>query len=143
MHLWLLKLELQEDLQQLQGSKASPSNSQDEEQAVPIQGQEPLTASMLAATPTQEQKQKLGKHLFPLVQIMCPDLTWKITGKLLEIDHTKLLHMLEDHISLKEKVSPDNTALLSLWFILTFHSRSRRLWPRNNGRIWATGSSLW
>lgn len=31
--------------------------------AVHVQGQEPLTASMLAAAPPQEQKQMLGKNL--------------------------------------------------------------------------------
>lgn len=30
--------------------------------AVHVQGQEPLTASMLAAAPPQEQKQMLGKN---------------------------------------------------------------------------------
>ena len=89
-----------------------PGGPSNEEQAV-IQGQEPLTASMLAATPPQEQKQKLGQRLFPLVEIMCPDLAWKITGKLLEYDNAELLLMLEDNNSLKKKVSPDNTALLS------------------------------
>merc|ERR1711976_687771 len=36
--------------------------------AVFIQGQEPLTASMLAAAPPNEQKQMLGERLFPLIQ---------------------------------------------------------------------------
>ena len=36
------------------------------QQAVLIQGQEPLTASMLAAAPPQEQRQMLGEHLFQL-----------------------------------------------------------------------------
>jgi len=36
--------------------------------------QEPLTASMLAAAPPQEQKQMLGERLFPLIQRMYPDL---------------------------------------------------------------------
>ena len=89
-----------------------PGGPSNEEQAVLIQGQELLTASMLAATPPQEQKQKLGQRLFPLVQSMCPELAWKITGKLLESDNAELLHMLEDNNSLKKKVSPDNTALL-------------------------------
>ena len=44
------------------------------QQAVMIQGQEPLTASMLAAAPPQEQKQMLGERLFPLIQRMYPDL---------------------------------------------------------------------
>jgi polyadenylate-binding protein len=73
--------------------------------AVLIQGQEPLTASMLAAAPPQEQKQMLGERLFPLIQRMFPELAGKITGMLLEIDNSELLHMLEDHQSLKGKVS--------------------------------------
>jgi len=74
------------------------------QQAVLIQGQEPLTASMLAAAPHNEQKQMLGERLFPLIQRMYPDLAGKITGMLLEIDNSELLHMLEHHESLKAKV---------------------------------------
>merc|ERR1711972_945115 len=74
------------------------------QQAVMIQGQEPLPASMLAAAPPQEQKQMLGERLFPLIQRMYPDLAGKITGMLLEIDNSDLVHMLEDHNSLKSKV---------------------------------------
>ena len=74
------------------------------QQAVHIQGQEPLTASMLAAAPPQEQKQMLGERLFPLIQRMYPDLAGKITGMLLEIDNSELLHMLEHNESLKAKV---------------------------------------
>lgn len=73
-------------------------------QAVHIQGQEPLTASMLAAAPPQEQKQMLGERLFPLIQNMYPDLAGRITGMLLEIDNSELLHMLESRESLKAKV---------------------------------------
>lgn len=74
------------------------------QQAVHIQGQEPLTASMLAAALPQEQKQMLGERLFPLIQRMYPDLAGKITGMLLEIDNSELLHMLEHNESLKAKV---------------------------------------
>lgn len=74
------------------------------QQAVVIQGQEPLTASMLAGAPPQEQKQMLGERLFPLIQMMYPDLAGKITGMLLEIDNTELLNMLEHHDALKNKV---------------------------------------
>lgn len=74
------------------------------QQAVHIQGQEPLTASMLAAAPPPEQKQMLGERLFPLIQRMYADLAGKITGMLLEIDNTELLHMLEHNESLKNKV---------------------------------------
>uniref|UniRef100_A0A671P0A8 Polyadenylate-binding protein n=1 Tax=Sinocyclocheilus anshuiensis TaxID=1608454 RepID=A0A671P0A8_9TELE len=75
--------------------------------AVHVQGQEPLTASMLAAAPPQEQKQMLGERLFPLIQNMHPSLAGKITGMLLEIDNSELLHMLE---------SPESLQVLSTCF---------------------------
>lgn len=75
-----------------------------QQQAVHIQGQEPLTASMLAAAPPPEQKQMLGERLFPLIYRMYPELAGKITGMLLEIDNSELLHMLEHNESLKSKV---------------------------------------
>jgi hypothetical protein len=46
----------------------------------------------------------LGERIFPLIQQMQPDLAGKITGMLLEIDNTELLHMLESRESLKAKV---------------------------------------
>uniref|UniRef100_A0A8C1MCJ0 Uncharacterized protein n=1 Tax=Cyprinus carpio TaxID=7962 RepID=A0A8C1MCJ0_CYPCA len=72
--------------------------------AVHVQGQEPLTVSMLAAVPPQEQKQMLGERLFPLIQNMHPSLAGKITGMLLEMDNSELLHMLESPESLRSKV---------------------------------------
>ncbi|KAG8188285.1 hypothetical protein JTE90_012118 [Oedothorax gibbosus] len=74
------------------------------QQAVHIQGQEPLTASMLADASAQEQKQMLGERLFPVIHLLYPDMAGKITGMLLEIDNSELLHMLEHHESLKAKV---------------------------------------
>uniref|UniRef100_A0A3Q4AFV5 Polyadenylate-binding protein n=1 Tax=Mola mola TaxID=94237 RepID=A0A3Q4AFV5_MOLML len=81
-----------------------PIALQQAQPAVHIQGQEPLTASMLAAAPPQEQKQMLGERLFPLIQSMHANLAGKITGMLLEIDNSELLHMLESHESLRSKV---------------------------------------
>ena len=73
-------------------------------QAVHVAGQEPLTSNMLADAPPHEQKWMLGERLFPLIYNMYPDLSGKITGMLLEIDNSELLHMLESHESLKAKV---------------------------------------
>ena len=67
--------------------------------AAHVQGQEPLTASMLVSAHAQEQKQMLGEQLFPLIQAMHPTLAGKITVMLLE-----LLHMLESPESLRSKV---------------------------------------
>ncbi|NWS71485.1 EPAB protein, partial [Crotophaga sulcirostris] len=75
------------------------------EPAVHIQGQEPLTASMLAAAPPQEQKQMIaGERLYPLIHAMHPSLAGKITGMLLEIDNSELLLLLESPDSLHCKV---------------------------------------
>lgn len=92
------------------------------EQGIHIQGQEPLTASMLASANPQEQKQMLGEkkliivfhfliailflgeRLFPLISSYHHDMAGKITGMLLEIDNSELLHMLEHPQSLKAKV---------------------------------------
>nr|XP_039258636.1 polyadenylate-binding protein 4-like [Styela clava] len=72
--------------------------------AVHVQGQEPLTASMLASAPPHEQKQMLGERLYPLIEAQHPTLASKITGMLLEIDNSELLHMLESRDSLKAKM---------------------------------------
>ena len=68
-----------------------------------------ITLSDLAAMSAQEQKQYLGENLYtriisidPLFQDM--DLAGKITGMLLEMDNTDLLHLLESQDALREKV---------------------------------------
>lgn len=74
------------------------------QQAVLVKGQEPLTASMLASAPAADQKQMLGERLFPLIEQMHSSLAGKITGMLLEIDNSELLHMLEHSEALMTKV---------------------------------------
>lgn len=49
-----------------------------------------------------------GERLFPMIQNMHPTLAGKITGMLLEIDNSELLHMLESPESLRSKVSQAN-----------------------------------
>uniref|UniRef100_A0A8D3CFF0 Polyadenylate-binding protein n=1 Tax=Scophthalmus maximus TaxID=52904 RepID=A0A8D3CFF0_SCOMX len=66
--------------------------------------QEPLTASMLASAPLMDQKQLLGERLYPLIHALHSNLAGKITGMLLEIDNSELLHMLESPESLHSKV---------------------------------------
>uniref|UniRef100_A0A4W5MZF7 Polyadenylate-binding protein n=1 Tax=Hucho hucho TaxID=62062 RepID=A0A4W5MZF7_9TELE len=80
------------------------TNPQVYQPAVDVQGQEPLATFGLAAAPPQEQKQMLGERLFPLIQAMHPSLAGKITGMLLEIDNSELVHMLESNESLRSKV---------------------------------------
>merc|ERR1719447_2286571 len=94
----------QQQQQQQQPAQQPAMGVQPQQQAVVITGQEPLTASMLAAAPPQEQKQMLGERLFPLIQQSHADLAGKITGMLLEIDNSELLHMLENQQALKAKM---------------------------------------
>jgi len=73
-------------------------------QAVHSKGQEPLTSTMLATALPADQKQMLGERLFPIIESINPQAAGKITGMLLEIDNSELLHMLEHRESLKAKV---------------------------------------
>ncbi|XP_016060275.1 PREDICTED: polyadenylate-binding protein 1-like, partial [Miniopterus natalensis] len=81
-----------------------PNTHAVEEPAVCIPGQEPLTASMLAAAPPYKQKQMIGERLYPLIYDVYAQLAGKITGMLLEIDNSELLLMLESPESLNAKV---------------------------------------
>ena len=87
--------------------------------AVFAQGQEPLTASMLAQAPPSEQKQMLGDRLFPLIKGLFPDMAGKITGMLLEIDNSELVHMLEHKESLSSKVRKYFNFLMNILFTIT------------------------
>lgn len=93
-----------------QGMRNPPANVQlggapaVNQQAVLVKGQEPLTATMLSSAPPADQKQMLGERLFPLIEQMYASLAGKITGMLLEIDNSELLHMLEHTEALKAKV---------------------------------------
>jgi len=88
-----------------QGMAGQPGRPmQQAQQSLVIEGQAPLTASILAAAQPQEQKQMLGERLFPLIQLRHPELAGKITGMLLEIDNSELLHMLAEDDALKLKV---------------------------------------
>jgi len=72
--------------------------------SIQVGGQEPLTTTMLARASLQEQKQMLGERLFPLIQNIYPDLAGKITGMLLEMENSEILHMLESAEALRAKV---------------------------------------
>ena len=66
--------------------------------------QEPLSSQILNHANPQEQKQMLGEKLYPIIQAAQPELAGKITGMLLEMENSEILHMLEDNTSLNDKV---------------------------------------
>ncbi|XP_030755845.1 polyadenylate-binding protein 4-like isoform X2 [Sitophilus oryzae] len=64
----------------------------------------PLVDGRLPHAAPQEQKQLLGEQLFRIVEKLHPELAGKITGMLLEIDNSELLHMIKNQESLRAKV---------------------------------------
>ncbi|CAM4835633.1 unnamed protein product, partial [Rotaria magnacalcarata] len=80
-----------------------PNNPTGFSDSIVVAEQEPLTLAALANATPLEQKQILGERLFPLIQQIQLELVGKITGMLLEIDNTELIHMLESSELLKVK----------------------------------------
>lgn len=75
--------------------------------------QEPLSASALAAAHPNDQKQMLGERLFPLIQEKYHNVAGKVTGMLLEMDNTEILHLLDDRDLLQSRVE-EAVAVLSM-----------------------------
>ena len=69
-----------------------------------VWGHEPLTAAMLYAAQSQEQKQMLGERLYTLISWVYPDLAGKITGMMLQKDNYCLLELLINRQSLRATV---------------------------------------
>jgi polyadenylate-binding protein len=51
------------------------------------------------------QKQMLGERLYPLIHQQQPEYAGKITGMLLEMQTSELLHLLEDNEALESKIT--------------------------------------
>ncbi|CAA3021473.1 polyadenylate-binding protein 8-like [Olea europaea var. sylvestris] len=63
-----------------------------------------LASALANASPTK-RRTMLGENLYPLVEQLDPNMTAKVTGKLLKMDQTKALHLLESPDALKAKVA--------------------------------------
>ncbi|KAL6984242.1 hypothetical protein U1Q18_017621 [Sarracenia purpurea var. burkii] len=61
-------------------------------------------ASALASATPENQRLMLGEQLFPLVELLERDHAGKVTGMLLEMDQTEVLHLIESPDALKKKV---------------------------------------
>lgn len=71
----------------------------------PIVSEGALTASALASASPEMQKNMIGERLYPLIHQSQPELAGKITGMLLEMDNSELLHLLESPEALNAKIS--------------------------------------
>lgn len=65
---------------------------------------EPEALATLSQTDPMKRKQIIGEHLYRAISALHPDKAGKITGMLLEMDNSELLHMLEAPESLNSKV---------------------------------------
>ncbi|XP_010531254.1 PREDICTED: polyadenylate-binding protein 4 [Tarenaya hassleriana] len=63
-----------------------------------------LASALANGTPAQ-QRTLLGEHLYPLVDQMESENAAKVTGMLLEMDQTEVLHLIESPDALKAKVA--------------------------------------
>lgn len=94
-----------------QARNATPSQSMPPGSSQPAgQAQQPpteaaLTASALASATPEMQKNMIGERLYPLIHQSQPELAGKITGMLLEMDNSELLHLLESPDALNAKIS--------------------------------------
>lgn len=70
-------------------------------QSMPI----PALASALANAPPEQQRTMLGESLYPQVDQLEHEHAAKVTGMLLEMDQTEVLHLLESPDALKAKVA--------------------------------------
>lgn len=79
-----------------------PQQQQQQPQMPPPEGA--LTASALASASPEMQKNMIGERLYPLIHQSQPSLAGKITGMLLEMDNSELLHLLESPEALNSKI---------------------------------------
>jgi len=83
--------------------QGQPPQVQAAPQSAPQEGA--LTASALASASPEMQKNMIGERLYPLIHQSQPELAGKITGMLLEMDNSELLHLLESPDALNSKIS--------------------------------------
>uniref|UniRef100_A0A5B7CB83 Polyadenylate-binding protein n=1 Tax=Davidia involucrata TaxID=16924 RepID=A0A5B7CB83_DAVIN len=62
-------------------------------------------ASALANASPEDQRTLLGENLYPLVEQLAHGMAAKVTGMLLEMDQTEVLHLLESPEALKVKIA--------------------------------------
>ncbi|KAK1403874.1 Polyadenylate-binding protein [Heracleum sosnowskyi] len=85
----------------MDGSVIAPPDPQ---RAGPVPKPATLSSALASANPAN-QRVMLGEHLYPLVQRLEQEHAGKVTGMLLEMDQTEVLHLIESPDALKKKVA--------------------------------------
>ena len=74
-------------------------------------GMQQLTPAYQASLPQAQQKNILGEQLYKLISATNPSQAGKITGMLLELDTSEVLHLIDTPAALTDKVSEAIEAL--------------------------------
>jgi polyadenylate-binding protein len=82
-----------------------PQGAPQQAPSQPMPHEGALTASALASASPEMQKNMIGERLYPLIHQSQPELAGKITGMLLEMDNSELLHLLESPEALNAKIA--------------------------------------
>jgi len=98
--------------------------------------EDPLTLSALANASPTLQKNMIGERLYPLIHHSQPELAGKITGMLLEMDNSELLHLLESPDALRMKVTE------ALWVLKRHVDALRSAAAATPRRVYAKATML-
>jgi polyadenylate-binding protein len=90
-------------VQNVRNPKQEPKTEK-KKQVVQQESTDAFNASHLANMSPRSQKQTLGDHLYPMVHSNQPELASKITGMLLEMENSDILHLLESQEALSAKI---------------------------------------
>ncbi|KAJ8496153.1 hypothetical protein ONZ51_g1292 [Trametes cubensis] len=91
--------------QQPPRGQAPPAGQAPAPAAAPAGEVPTITAAALANASPMEQKQMLGEVIYMRIVASQPELAGKITGMLLEMDNSELLHLLENSEAMNGKVN--------------------------------------
>ncbi len=70
-----------------------------------------MSVSVLASLPEFQRKQVIGERLFAKLEPHYHDRAGKITGMLLEMDNSELLHLFDDESALRDKANEADAIL--------------------------------